>query len=66
MCRFKDGIIALITEKNNKSWYIKKFNNFFTMIKKKKNIYGTIIVMILLKDFYYTFCDVSGYLVSRF
>ena len=36
MCRFKDGIIALITQKNNKSWYIKKFNNFFTMIKKKK------------------------------
>ena len=39
MCRFKDGIIALITEKNNKSWYIKKFNNFFTMIKKKKKTF---------------------------
>ena len=35
-------------------------------LRKKKKIYGTIIVMILLKDFYFTFCDVSGYLISHF
>ena len=36
-------------------------------LRKKKN-YGTIIVMTLLKDFYFTFCDVSGggYLISHF